>query len=304
MFIYAALFAMLLAGEVGLFDRSSSAESDDDDDTPPPDDTTDPSALYDPDDYAAEVRGTTGADTLTAQARNQAWFLDAGNDTLEGSDAADFADAGAGDDRLQMREGNDIVLAGDGNDTVDAGIGFDLVRGGNGDDSLVGNGGNDTLDGEAGNDTVLGGSGADLLRGGLGNDVLSGLGPRSATGIDGVLDGIDTLLGGDGDDLLWLGARDVGAGGAGADVFVLDDRHPGQGGSARILDFDDATDRLELVYAPQTGPDGTPIVPQVTVTLGQNGAYEISVGDRIVALVNAGGNTITSGMIRLVAEAL
>ena len=302
MFLYAALFAMMLAGEIGLFDRSSAAPSDDDDDTPP-DDTRDPSALYDPDDYAAEVRGTPGADNLTAQAPNQAWFLDAGNDTLQGSDADDFADAGAGDDRLQMREGNDIVLAGDGNDTVDAGIGFDLVRGGNGDDSLVGNGGNDTLDGETGADTLLGGSGADLLRGGVGNDVLSGMGLRSTSNADGSFDGLDTLLGGEGDDLLWLGARDIAYGGAGADTFTLDNRHPAQGGGAQILDFDDASDRLELVYAPQTGPGGTALVPQVTVTLGQNGAYAIEVDDRIVAFVNAQGNTITADMIRLVPEA-
>jgi Ca2+-binding RTX toxin-like protein len=299
MFVYAALFAMMLAGEIGLFDRALAAPAPDDDDTPP-----DESALYDPEDYAAELRGTAGDDTLTAQAPNQAWFLDAGNDRLEGSDADDFADAGAGDDRLQMREGDDIVLAGDGNDTVDAGIGFDLVRGGNGDDLLVGNGGNDTLDGETGADTLLGGSGADLLRGGAGNDVLSGMGLRSATGADGLLDGIDTLLGGEGDDLLWLGARDIAYGGAGADTFALDSRHPAQGGGAQILDFDDATDRLDLVYAPQTGPGGAPVVPQVTVTPGQNGAYAISVDDRIVALVNAGGNTISADMIRLVPEAL
>jgi Ca2+-binding RTX toxin-like protein len=303
MFAYAALFVLMLVGEIGLFDRSSAAPSDDDD-TAPPDDTRDPSALYDADDYAAEVRGTTAADNLTAQAPNQAWFLDAGNDTLEGSDADDFADAGAGDDRLQMREGNDIVLAGDGNDTVDGGIGFDLVRGGNGDDSLVGNGGNDTLDGESGVDTLLGGSGADLLRGGLGNDVLSGMGNRNASNADGSFDGLDTLLGGDGDDLLWLGARDIAYGGAGADSFVLDDRHPAQGGGAQILDFDDATDTLELIYAPQTGTDGAAIVPQVTVTLGQNGAYAIEVGERIVAFVNAQGNTITADMVRLVPERL
>ena len=296
---YAALFLLMLAGEIGLFDRSSGSASEDEEDNIP-DDTRDPSALYDTDNYAAEVRGTPGDDNLTAQAPNQAWFLDAGNDTLEGSAEDDFVDAGAGDDLLRMREGNDIVLAGDGNDTVDAGIGFDLVRGGNGDDWLIGNGGNDTLDGEAGDDTLHGGSGADLLRGGDGNDVLSGMGNRATSNADGSFDGLDTLLGGDGDDLLWLGARDIAYGGAGADTFVLDDRHPAQGGGAQILDFDDATDRLELVYAPANDADGVPIVPQVTVTLGQNGAYAVQVGDRIVAFINAQGNTITPESITLV----
>jgi Ca2+-binding RTX toxin-like protein len=302
MLVYAAMFTLMLAGEIGLFDQSSRTASPTDPDDP--DDPADPATLYDPDDYDAEIRGTPGADSLTAQARDQAWFLDAGNDTLEGSEGNDFADAGAGDDVLSMREGNDIVLAGDGNDTVDAGIGFDLVRGGAGDDQLTGNGGNDTLDGETGADTLHGGSGADLLRGGDGNDVLSGMGNRASSNGDGSFDGIDTLLGGGGDDLLWLGARDIAYGGAGADVFALDDRHPDQGGAAQILDFDEDTDRIELVYAPATGADGAAVVPEVVVTLGQNGAYSIAVDQRIVAFVNAGGNTLTADMVRLVPEAL
>lgn len=302
MLVYAAMFALMLAGEVGLFDRS--APSGGQPDPEDPEDPGDRDTLYDPDYYAAEVRGTSGADDLTAQAPNQAWFLESGNDTLEGSAENDFADAGAGDDLLRMREGDDIVLAGEGNDTVDAGIGLDLVYGGDGSDQLVGNGGNDTLLGEAGNDTLLGGSGADLLRGGDGNDVLSGMGIRSSANSDGSFDGIDTLLGGGGEDLLWIGARDIGYGGAGADTFVLDNRHADQGGGAQILDFDDETDRLELVYAPTTGAGGAAIVPQVTVTLGQNGAYSIAVDQRIVALVNAQGNTLTADMIRLVPEPL
>ena len=296
---YAALFLVLLAGEFGLMDRDSAlagAEPESPGESPSAD-------LLDPALYSDTISGTEGADSLTGGSDPLAWLLLDGDDFLEGSDQADYADAGAGNDTLSMREGDDIVLAGSGNDSVDAGIGFDLVYGGEGDDSLVGNGGDDTLSGGAGADTVLGGSGSDSLFGGDGNDVLSGLSAQDTSGSDNRIDGIDTLIGGNGDDLLLIGPRDIAYGGAGADVFRLDDRLPDLGGLAQILDFDEDSDVIEVLYRPVNGPDGTALPPALSVTLGQNGAYAIQIGERIVGYVNAAGNTLTAGMIRLVPDA-
>ena len=299
MLAYATLFVLLFAGEIGLI-GSDRAEDDDTAPAPSPPTEEPRTDLYDPADYSDRVDGTAGDDSLTGGTTALAWFLQGGNDALEGSTMADYVDAGAGNDTLAMRDGYDIVLAGIGNDSVDAGIGFDLVYGQDGDDILVGNGGNDTMFGGTGADTLTGGSGSDSLLGGDDNDVLSGLGLDATTGSDNLIDGVDTLAGGAGNDTLLIGARDIAYGGAGADVFRLDDRLPELGGRAQILDFDDEADVIELLYTPVNGPAGTPVPPTVTVTLGQNGAYAIQIGDRIVGFVNAQGNTLTADMIRLV----
>lgn len=293
---YAAIFLMMLAGELGLLSRNAAAE--DDDPPPPPPPTDDPPAdLYDPDTYADELRATEGDDNRADPGRDLAWFLLGGNDTLEATEGNDFADAGSGNDSLMMREGDDIALGGDGADTIDAGIGQDLVYGGSGDDSLLGNGGVDTLFGGDGADTVLGGTGADLLYGGSGNDYISGLGVGLSTSPGDGLDGVDTLLGGDGDDILLAGPGDIVFGGAGADVVRLDHTRPEVPGVVQVLDFNIAEDDLELVHT--ATPDGVP--PTVRVDLAQSGAWRVIVGDQVVALVNAtAGTTLNAGMIRLV----
>ncbi len=82
---------------------------------------------------SAEIQGTEGDDTLTAEEETDlAWFLNGGNDDLDGSDGADYAEGGAGDDSITMRDGNDIVLGGEGDDNIDTGTGFDLGYGGAG----------------------------------------------------------------------------------------------------------------------------------------------------------------------------
>lgn len=290
---YAALFLMMLVGDLGLLDRSSSARVADD--TPPPPEPADD--LYDRDAYAAEQRGTEGDDDLSDDARDLAWFLQGGNDTLDAGPGNDYADGGEGNDRIFMREGDDIALGGNGADTIDAGIGQDLVYGGSGDDSLLGNGGADTLFGGDGADTVLGGTGADRVYGGAGNDYVSGLAVGLSTSPDQGNDGVDTLLGGDGDDILLAGPGDIAYGGAGADVFRLDHARPEVSGITQVLDFNAAEDQLELVYTQQ--PGAAP--PSVRVDLAQSGAWRVMVGDQVVALVNAtAGVTLNAGMIRLV----
>ena len=69
-----------------------------------------------------------------------------GDDTLAGTNAAEY---------LLGRAGNDVLSGGSGNDVLDGGIGNDNLSGGSG---------NDVLYGGAGNDQLSGGSGADVFR--------------------------------------------------------------------------------------------------------------------------------------------
>lgn len=311
MLIYAGLFALLMAGELGLLDNRTAA-ADDSDDLPPPEDDTgssefDDTAEDDRDtleagEYSAELRGTEDSDALTAgSARDLAWYLGDGDDALDASDGADFADGGAGDDSLYMRAGSDIALGGAGNDRIDAGVGDDRVSGEAGDDRLTGNGGDDTLFGGAGNDTATGGSGNDLVAGNDGNDVLSGLAADTANTNLGEFDGIDTLLGGAGDDLLLMGAQDVGLGGEGADTFRLDDTNPDLTGPAQVLDFDPDQDMLELLYTPQLDAAGQPMVPQIEIAGNGQGSWTLTVdGDAVAQITSATAQALTLDMIRLI----
>jgi Ca2+-binding RTX toxin-like protein len=139
-----------------------------------------------------------------------------GNDTLEGSNAADYLNGGGGDD---------------------------VIGAGNGADELIGGAGNDSLDGSSGNDLLVGGSGADTLNGGLGVDTISYstaaagvyvfLGDRANWTGDAVGDapsGIENLTGTAFNDILGMDAgNNVIDGGAGNDVLF------GQGGADTLI---------------------------------------------------------------------
>jgi Ca2+-binding RTX toxin-like protein len=71
---------------------------------------------------------------------------------INGNDAANKLEGGAGNDDLDGREGSDTLLGGAGNDDLDGEAGFDLVDGGAGNDTLFDFLGGDTLNGGAGND--------------------------------------------------------------------------------------------------------------------------------------------------------
>jgi serralysin len=297
MTLYLAMFAAFLSIDIGLFDGNGNAGTE-----PEPEPADPENPLYLPDDYARTIDGTEGDDSFTAEeAENLAWFLHGGNDALEAALGSDYANGGAGDDRLMMRGGNDIALGGTGNDTIDAGIGFDRVFGGAGDDRLLGNGGDDSLTGEDGADTVLGGTGNDSVLGGAGDDYLSGMGEGLSGGRDEAdIDGIDTLEGGEGDDTLFLGAGDHGTGGAGADRFQLDHSRPDHDDAITVNDFGEG-DTLELHYEPELDAEGAPIAPEITVTPSEDGtAGIVSFNGQVVANV-AGGQALTAEQIRLVA---
>ena len=310
---YGGLFVLFLAGELGLFDASSAAADTDttpEDDTPGEDTTTGGNLLdeipaddlYDAGDFAGEVTGTDGDDSLTGDDDEAlAWFLGDGDDSLDASDLNDHAEGGAGNDDLMMRPGDDTALGGDGDDTIDGGTGDDLVYGEVGNDVLTGNMNSDSLYGGDGDDTVLGGSGGDLVVGGDGNDVLSGMVQGQASSASAGFDGPDTLFGGAGDDNLLLGPNDRGTGGTGADLFRIDDTRDDVTGIATITDFVAGEDAIELLYEDRIDPTtNAPFVPEVTVERTEAGAYRVLVGGQAVALVNGDGGVLTQAMVRLV----
>ena len=116
---------------------------------------------------AANVKGTSGDDTLTGTPNADRIFGKAGNDKIDGL---------AGNDRLFGGRGNDTVNGGDGNDGIHGGSGDDTLDGGDGNDRI--RGGKDTLNGGAGNDRIRlqgrrhvdGGDGNDRIRAGHGAD--------------------------------------------------------------------------------------------------------------------------------------
>lgn len=126
-----------------------------------------------------------------------------GDDTLTGTDNADFISGDSGNDTINGLGGGDLLLGDDGNDTI---------NGGDGDDRLYGLAGNDTLSGDAGDDLIRGGAGNDTLNGGDGNDLL----------IDG--DGSDIFNGDAGNDFIVIGGTGFVSidGGADTDMVVLD----------------------------------------------------------------------------------
>lgn len=91
---------------------------------------------------------------------------------IQGTDANETLDGGAGGDVILGNGGDDLIIGGrdslasrDINNTIDI---ADL------EDQTESDDGNDTLFGGAGDDVILGGQGDDILNGGTGNDTLSG----------------------------------------------------------------------------------------------------------------------------------
>lgn len=103
------------------------------------------------------------------------------------SNASEWIDGFASDDRIDAAGGNDTVWGGRGDDTIDGGDGNDAIWGGDGRGM---DGGSDEIDGGAGHDRLFGETGEDTINGGIGNDTINGGG------------NIDLLNGGDGDDLI------------------------------------------------------------------------------------------------------
>jgi len=119
------------------------------------------------------ITGTAGNDTLNGSAAAECIYGLAGNDTLNGAGGNDLLDGGTGDDNMNGGNGNDFLDGWTGNDTLIGDSDNDRLFGYDGVDLLLGNAGSDDLCGEGDNDNLFGGnngSNVDYVDGGLGTD--------------------------------------------------------------------------------------------------------------------------------------
>lgn len=214
---------------------------------------------------ANTIIGGWNADTVTALDGGNLIRVGNGANTVTTGGGADTIFSGTGADTIVTGDGADRVTLRGGADSVDAGAGRDRliidysamttdvtggITGGNGLTGYVGHIADlkvsvldfqrseaFTITTGSGDDNVITGNGFDILRGNLGNDLLKSGG------------GADRLFGGGGNDTLRGGlGTDVAAGGAGADVFVFATAAEARSGFGhdRIVDFQAATDRIDL----------------------------------------------------------
>ncbi len=206
-------------------------------------------------DYTAVLHGSTidldegtassdeiGEDTIS---NFEVLLAGAGQDDIQGSDAAEEIHGNGGDDVIDGGGGADIVSGGEGNDQLSDGAGTDTVSGDGGHDTVAaamdaaadtydGGGGIDTLDysaalmnvvvdlvaanasgAEIGTDSI---TNFEVIKGGEGDDEVTGSDDDETLIGNG---GDDVISGGDGADTLYGGAgNDVIADGAGADCVL------------------------------------------------------------------------------------
>ena len=233
----------------------------------------------------AIVVGLGGADLISARGFGPAPLPldipliatgDAGQDRIEGGDAADRIDGGteddvlmgfdgddsiwgrtgrdsiegmAGEDKLYGNEENDVIGGGEERDFIEGGFLKDFIFGDSGNDvifgdvRLVAGGSGDKIWGMSGFDDVYGGFGGDYISGGDDSDSL--LGEQGDDTIHGN-DEPDDVLGNDGNDKVYgNGAVDsLVRGGAGDDLCV------GGGGSPDPVDGGAGTDTCAECPAP------------------------------------------------------
>lgn len=211
-------------------------------------------------DTLKDIEGLAGSelgDTLTGDRAPNFIFGDKGNDTISlggvpsGSSESDFAEGGAGNDRITGSNAFDVVTyiaapsgvtvdlqsgmvsGGEGNDTlvsiegVDGSNFADTLSGSSGEDAFQGNGGADTIDGRTGDDVAVffnasGGVTVDL---GAGTASGGGSGNDSLISVEDVIGSpfADTITGSNvGNFLGGRGGNDVLSGLAGDDVLIGD----------------------------------------------------------------------------------
>ncbi len=108
-------------------------------------------------------------------------------------DSIDAGGGQGGNDTIIGTDGANYISGNEGNDTLSGYGGIDHLSGGNGNDALDGGAGTDTLAGGAGNDGLDGGAGADAMAGGLGDDSYE-VDDGGDTVIETAGEGIDTVF--------------------------------------------------------------------------------------------------------------
>lgn len=167
-----------------------------------------------------------------------------GDDSIVGTNGANYIILGLGNDTVSARNGDDTVLGGNGDDLIFAnGGGINDVSGGNGDDRIFSSG-SGSYRGDAGNDTIFSGVGlSETLDGGGDDDTLNtnastvdyninlvtgvtNFAPESFINFENILTGTgnDTITGTSGANLINTGAgNDSIDGGLGADTIFAGD---------------------------------------------------------------------------------
>lgn len=204
-----------------------------------------------------------------------------GNDSLTGTDSADDIYGLGGDDTISGLGGYNTIEGGDGNDILIGGDDGNSLRGGAGNDTMTGGAGTDSFDGNgsSGDDIAYGGGGYDYFNSDAGADTLYGEGGNDTFYFTRWNEGADHIIadGGDGDDRFSVTALgdysfDISGGagadrvefysfsaqasvslGAGSDVVAIHVHYLSRlaEASVEILDFEtgEAGDRLEFLDA-------------------------------------------------------
>ena len=192
------------------------------------------------------IQGTDAANTLNGGAGNDGLIGLGGNDILNGGPGNDAMFGGAGDDIYEVDSTGDTISDASGTDLVRSTISYTLSPN---DDNLALRGStpiNGT--GNEFNNAIIGNSGTNVLSGLDGNDVLLGEG------------GGDFLNGGNGNDELSGGpGADSLTGGAGNDFYSY--RNPSEGGD-NIFGFVQGLDKLAFLaggFGPSLSPGQPPV---------------------------------------------
>ena len=156
--------------------------------------------------FAQVQAGGAGNETLNGTAAAELLSGNGGNDTLNGNGGYDVLAGGTGNDQLTLGNQGGVILGEAGSDTLYGGTGLDRLYGGDGDDTAYGGVGNDLIEGGDGDDNLAGDDGDDTIYGGAGNDRING--GRSSDllfgGGSSTYSGKDVLDGGDGFDIVTL----------------------------------------------------------------------------------------------------
>jgi RTX toxins and related Ca2+-binding proteins len=212
-----------------------------------------------------------------------------GNDTFNGTAAANTLSGGDGNDTLYGRDGDDVLSGDDGNDYLHGGNGADTLSGGAGNDNLDGGSGNDTLSGGIGNDYLYGRDGDDVLSGDDGNDYLYG-------GY-----GDDTLSGGAGDDhLMGQGGDDTYVFGRGDSQDRVDNRGNFSAGDKLVFGSDVGAEQL---WFQQSGSDLKVSIIGTSDVVTVAGWY-LSSGNHVAQFQTGNGATLSNADVQNLVSAM